>query len=176
MVHAGLCLVAQLCLILCDPMDCSPPGSSVHGVSPGKNTEVGCLALLQGIFETQLSHIAGGFFTICSPGKPKNTGVGSLSLLQGSSWPRNWTRVSCIAGGFFTNWATREAPYEGSGVGAARWENDRRLNGQEGFPEEKIVLLNLEACKEWGLLIPSSFKKKFNVFGCCSLSCRARIL
>ena len=27
-----LCLVAQLCLTLCDPMDCSPPGSSVHGL------------------------------------------------------------------------------------------------------------------------------------------------
>ena len=30
-------------------------------------------------------------------------------LLQGSSWPRDWTRVSCIAGRFFTMWATREA-------------------------------------------------------------------
>ena len=34
-------------------MDCSPPGSSVHWVSPGKNTGVGCHALLQGIFPTQ---------------------------------------------------------------------------------------------------------------------------
>ena len=42
-------------------------------------------------------------------GKPKNTRVGSLSLLQLIFWPRNWTGVSCIAGGFFTNWAIREA-------------------------------------------------------------------
>ena len=34
---------------LCDPMDCSPPGSSVHG----KNTGAGCHFLLQGIFPTQ---------------------------------------------------------------------------------------------------------------------------
>ena len=34
-----LCLVAQSCLTLCDPMDCSLPDSSVHGDSPGKNTE-----------------------------------------------------------------------------------------------------------------------------------------
>ena len=34
-------------------------------------------------------------------GKPKNTGVGSLSLLQGNFWPRTWTEVSCITGGFF---------------------------------------------------------------------------
>ena len=48
-----LCLVTQLCLILSNPMDCSPPGSSIYGDSPGKNTEVGCHALLQGIFPTQ---------------------------------------------------------------------------------------------------------------------------
>ena len=47
-----MCLVTQSCPTLCDPMDCSPPGSSVHGDSPGKNTEVGCHALLQGIFQT----------------------------------------------------------------------------------------------------------------------------
>ena len=41
-----LFLVTQSCLTLCDPMDCSPPGSSVFGDSPGKNTGVGCHALL----------------------------------------------------------------------------------------------------------------------------------
>ena len=48
-----LCLVAQLCPTLCDPMCCSLPGSSVHGDSPGKNTRVGYHALLQGIFRGQ---------------------------------------------------------------------------------------------------------------------------
>ena len=47
----------QLCQILCNPTDCSPPGSSVHGDSPGKNTGVGCHALLQGIFPTQGSKL-----------------------------------------------------------------------------------------------------------------------
>ena len=41
------------CVRLCDPMDYSQPGSSVHRDSPGKNTGVGCHALLQGIFPTQ---------------------------------------------------------------------------------------------------------------------------
>ena len=40
----------QSCLTLRDPVDCSPPGSFVHGDSPGKNTGVGCRVLLQGIF------------------------------------------------------------------------------------------------------------------------------
>ena len=43
----------QLCLTLCGPMACRPPVSSVHGDSPGKNTGVGCHALLQGILLTQ---------------------------------------------------------------------------------------------------------------------------
>ena len=53
---ALLCLVAQLCPTLFDSMDCSPPGSSVHGDSPSKNTGVGCHSLLQGIFPTQGSN------------------------------------------------------------------------------------------------------------------------
>ena len=40
----------------CDPIDCSLPGSSVHGGSPGKNSGVGCNALLQEIFPTQGSN------------------------------------------------------------------------------------------------------------------------
>ena len=55
-MHAVLYLVTQSCLTLCDPMDYSLPGSSVHGDSPGKNTRVGCRALLQGIFPTQESN------------------------------------------------------------------------------------------------------------------------
>ena len=44
------CLVTELCLTLCDTMDSSAPGSSVHGNSPGKNTRVVCHAILQGMF------------------------------------------------------------------------------------------------------------------------------
>ena len=55
-------LVAWLCPTLCDPMNCSLPGSSVHGDSPGKNTGMGCHFPLQGIFLAQglnprLSHL-----------------------------------------------------------------------------------------------------------------------
>ena len=59
--------------------------------SPGQNTGVGSLSLLQGSSQprdqTQVSRFASRFFTSSSepPGKPKNTGVGSLSLLQGGS-------------------------------------------------------------------------------------------
>ena len=56
--------------ILCEPMDCRPPGSSVHGILQAKNTGVGCHALLQGIFPAQdltcvsMSPVlAGKFFT-----------------------------------------------------------------------------------------------------------------
>ena len=51
-----LSLVTQSRPAPCGPMDCSLPGSSVHENSPGKNTGVGCQALLQGIFPTQGSN------------------------------------------------------------------------------------------------------------------------
>ena len=49
--------VAQSCPTLCDPMDCGPPGSSIHGIFLGKSTGVGCYFLLQGIFPTQGSNL-----------------------------------------------------------------------------------------------------------------------
>ena len=48
-----VCLVTQSDPTLWDPIDCSPPGSSVHGDSPGKNTGVDCHALFQGIIPIQ---------------------------------------------------------------------------------------------------------------------------
>ena len=101
-----VCLVAQSCPPLCNPMSCSSPGSSVHGDSQSKNTGVSCHALLQGIFPTQgsntvLPHCRWIFLPTEPPGKPKNTGVGSLSLLQRIFLARNQTGVSCIAGRFF---------------------------------------------------------------------------
>ena len=70
---AVLCLVALSCLTLCDPMDCSPPGSSVHGNSPGNSTWVAKPS--SGGYsrprdQTQVSHFAGRFFTTEPPGKP----------------------------------------------------------------------------------------------------------
>ena len=56
-LHAAvLCLVTQLCPVLCYPMGCSLPGSSVHGDSSGQNSRMGCHALLQRIFPTQGSN------------------------------------------------------------------------------------------------------------------------
>ena len=49
----AMCLVAQSCPTLCNSMDYSLSGSSVHGDSPDKNTEVGCPVLLKRIFSTQ---------------------------------------------------------------------------------------------------------------------------
>ena len=62
------------CIWLCDPVDCSPPGSSVHGILQAR--------ILEWV---------------------------AVPFSRGSSWTRGWTQVSCIAGEFFTVWATWEA-------------------------------------------------------------------
>ena len=77
---AVLSLVAQLCMTLCDPVDCSPLGSSVHGDSPGQNTEAGSCSLLQGIFPTQgwdpsLPHCRQSLYHLSHQGSPTSTAV-----------------------------------------------------------------------------------------------------
>ena len=61
-------LVTQLCLILCDPMDCSPPGSSVHGILQARTVEWIAIPFSRESFQprdrTQVSCIAGRFFTV----------------------------------------------------------------------------------------------------------------
>ena len=57
-----------------DPMDCSPPGSSVFGILQAR--------ILEWV---------------------------AFPFSRGSSWPRDWTRISCVEGKFCTIWATREA-------------------------------------------------------------------
>ena len=64
--------VAQSCPTRCDPMDCSPPSSSVHGILQARVLE-----------------------------------WGAISFSRGSSWLRDWTQVSRIAGRCFNLWATR---------------------------------------------------------------------
>ena len=67
-------LVTQSCPTLWGPMDCSPPGSSVHGIL-----------------------------------QPRILEWVAISFSRGSSQPKDWTRVSCIAGRLFSIWATRKA-------------------------------------------------------------------
>ena len=57
MVSSHVCVRAQSCPTLCESMECSPPGSSVHEIFPGKNTGVGCYFFLQEIFWTQGSNL-----------------------------------------------------------------------------------------------------------------------
>ena len=134
--------VAQSCPTLCNPMDCSPPGSSAHGILqarilewlaisfsrgsslPRDRTQVSCGRHfnLWATREAQESKVAQSCPTLCDrmdcslPGfsvhgifQTKVLEWVAISFSRGSSRPRDRTRVSCIAGGFFTNWAIREA-------------------------------------------------------------------
>ena len=49
-LQKGCCLVAKLCLT-CDPMDCSPPGSSVHGTSQARMLEWVAISIARGSFQ-----------------------------------------------------------------------------------------------------------------------------
>ena len=68
--------VAQSYSTLCDPMDCSLPGSSVHGIFQARVLEWVAISFLQGILrlkdQTWISCLAGGFFSAEPPGKTSN--------------------------------------------------------------------------------------------------------
>ena len=103
-----LCLVAHSCPTLCDPMDYSLPGSSVHRDSLGKNTGLGCHALLQGIFPSQglnsgLLHCRWTLYHVSHQESPRILDWVAYPFSRGSSQPRNQTKVSCMAGRFFTS-------------------------------------------------------------------------
>ena len=83
-VCAVLCLVAQSCPALCHPMDCSPPGSSIHWHSPGKTTGVDCHALLQGIFPTQESNLRQILYQLSYQGSSPEHNGGYLEAIQDS--------------------------------------------------------------------------------------------
>ena len=79
--------------------------------SPGQNTGVGSLSLLQGIFPTQglspgLPHCRQILYQLSHQGSPRILEWVAYPFSRGSSRPRNWIGVFCIAGGFFTSLAT----------------------------------------------------------------------
>ena len=80
--------------------------------SPSQNTGMSSLSLLQGIFPIQGSnpgfpHCRWILYQLSHKGSPKIQVWVAYSCSSRSSQPRNWTRLSCVAGGFFTSWAIR---------------------------------------------------------------------
>ena len=83
------------------------------GNSPGQNTGMGSLSLLQGIFPTQgsnpgLLHCRWILYWLSHKGSPRILEWVAYPSSRRSSQPRNWNGVSCFAGRVFTNWVIRE--------------------------------------------------------------------
>ena len=98
-----------------------PHGLQSPWNSPDQNTAVGSHSLLQGIFAAQgsnqgLQHCKWILYQLSHQGSPRILEWAAVPFSRGSSWPRNWTGVSCFAGVFFTCWAIRgaqrELPYD----------------------------------------------------------------
>ena len=92
--------IAQSCLTLCYPVDCSLPGSSIHGILQAR--------ILEWV---------------------------AIPLSRGSFWLGDWTSVSCIAGRFFTIWATREAQEDELAALARKWTQASWAAGENSTAE-----------------------------------------
>ena len=91
--------VTQSCLTLCDPMECSPPGFSVHVILQAGILEWVAMFSFRGSFQPRdwpaspvSSALASGFLTIELPGKPKNDLPKSL---LSTAIPRAWCWSLC---------------------------------------------------------------------------------
>ena len=122
----------QSCPTLWDPMDCSPPGFSVHGDSPGNNTGVGCCVLLQGIFPTQgsnpgLPHCRWILYHLSHQGSPLGfqysyTGVSSLSFLQG-----NFPTQESNQGLLHCRWIQCQLSYQGMPIKSLYYTSETNI-------------------------------------------------
>ena len=97
------------------PNLCKPVGYTVHGIFQARILKWLAFPFSWGSSQprdwTQVSHIAGGFFTRWATSEAQESWV-AYPFSSGSSRPRNRYGVSCIGGGFFTNWATRRHEFE----------------------------------------------------------------
>ena len=93
--------VTQSCPALCDPMDCSPPGYSVHGILQARILERITILFSRGSSpprdRTWVSRTAGGFFTIWATRETTRI-LEWVAILfsRGSSKPRDWTRCHLL--------------------------------------------------------------------------------
>ena len=101
-------LVAQSCPILCDPIDCSLPGSSVHGILQAR--------ILEWV---------------------------PIPFSRRSFWPRDWTKVACTAGRFFTVWVARQALLHFIWLQSSKGKElfyDMKIKGNSKFSVYKCLL------------------------------------
>ena len=113
--------------------------------SLGQNTGLGSLSLPQGIFQTQgsnpgLLHCRWILYQLSHQGSPRILEWVAYPFSSGSSWLRNQTGVSCIAGGLFTNWAIREAPGPQKDSAKVFYKRSPSAN-QEKPPKQHLTML-----------------------------------
>ena len=122
--------VTQLCPTLWDPMDLL-----VHAILQARILEWVTFPFSRGIFPTPgsnpgLPHCRWILCQLSHKGSPRILEWVAYPFSRRSSWPRNWTRVSCITGGFFTHWAMREAFVSSVCASAELWAS---LYGRKGY-------------------------------------------
>ena len=136
--------VSQLCPTL------QPYGLHSSWNSPGQNTGVGSLSLLQGIFPTQglnpgLLNFRQILYQLSHQGSPRILEWLAYLFPSGSSQPRNQTWVSCIAGVFFTSWAIREIQMKGQDKTPEKQLNEVEIGK---LPERKFRIMMVKMIQD----------------------------
>ena len=115
-----------------------------YGILQARILEWVVVPFSRGIFPTQglnpgLQHCRQILYQLSHQGSPRILEWVAYPFSRWSSGPRNWTGFSCIAGGFFTSWATREAQ-----MPIDKWSNVSNI--KKFFPKMSDYENHLDAC------------------------------
>ena len=119
--------------------------------SSGQNTSVGSCSLLQGIFPTQGSHCRWILYQLSHQKSPRIVECVAYPFSRESFWPRNWSGVFCIAGGFFTSWATWDVVNE---------MNHNHIFLQQRNSQRSVIIYNLSIWNLYMLWFPKVFNQR----------------
>ena len=119
--------VAQLCPTLYDPIDCSPPGPSVHGILQARILKRVAFSLSRGFLNPRIKPRSPALQADSLPsepsGEPRNTGVGSLSLLQGISPTQELNQALLHCRRILYTLSYQESPIPSKHLFISHWPN-----------------------------------------------------
>ena len=140
--------VVQLCLTLCDPMD-----YTVHGILQARILEWIAFPFPRGSsqprIQTQVSHIAGGFFTSWPQGCPRVLEWVAFLFSRQSSWPRNQTRSPALQVDSLPTELSGKSTSHGHGQNIKINKITTRRTNNNVFQKKNTNLWEQRSCLPW---------------------------
>ena len=137
-MYYSCCLIAQLCPIICNSMDCSPPGFSVHGILQARILKWVAISFSRGSSRprgwTRVFCVTGRFFTIWATREAQSGGCHrKVKVLVAQSCPTLCNSMDCSPPGFSAHGILQARILEWVFISSSRWSSPSRDQTQSIF-------------------------------------------